>query len=309
MKKILYFFLLSALALFIGCKSATAPKEPIKALIVTGQNNHNWQVSHVALQKTLENSGLFQVDLAVSPKSGEDMSSFILDFSKYGVVVLDYNGDNWPQQTNDNFLKYVNDGGGVIIVHAADNAFREWTEFQKVLALGGWGNRNETDGPYVYLKEGVIFKDTVAGPGGSHGAGHEYVLDVYDAEHPITKVLPAHWKHAHDELYDRMRGPANIKSLLYTAFSDESTGGTGRSEPLIFTVDYGKGRIMHTMLGHPGESLQNNTAMQCTGFQVSLLMGAEWAATGEVTQTLPADFPTADKVSLRPDYKAPAPAQ
>ena len=290
--------------MFAGC--GASPKEPIKALIVTGQNNHNWPVTNVALEQTLANSGLFQVDVATSPKGGEDMSSFIVDFDKYGVVVLDYTGDMWPEQTCKNFMNYVKNGGGVVIVHAADNAFREWTEFQEVLALGGWGGRTEADGPYVYLKDGKIYKDSSPGSGGSHGANHEYALDVFDAEHPVTKGLPARWKHASDELYDRMRGPANIKSLLYTAFSTVESGGTGRPEPLIFTVDLAKGRIFHTMLGHTGSTLQDNVAMQCTGFQVTLLRGAEWAATGKVTQQVPADFPTADKISMRPDYKAPA---
>ena len=109
--------------------------------------------------------------------------------------------------------------------------------------------------------------------------------------------------HATDELYDRMRGPGNLKALLYTAYSEPSTNGSGREEPLLFTVNYGKARIFHTMLGHAGNTAENNPAMQCTGFQVTLLRGCEWAATGKVTQKVPLDFPNATKISLRPDYK------
>ena len=69
---------------------------PIKTLLITGQNNHNWQVSHVVLKRILENSGRFMVDFAVSPAAGEDMSGFVLDFKPYALVVLDYNGDAWP---------------------------------------------------------------------------------------------------------------------------------------------------------------------------------------------------------------------
>ena len=57
------------------------------------------------------------------------------------------------------------------------------------------------------------------------------------------------------------------------------------------------------MLGHAGESVEHSPAMQCTGFQVTLLRGAEWAATGEVTQPVPADFPTAQQTTFRMDYK------
>jgi type 1 glutamine amidotransferase len=100
-----------------------------------------------------------------------------------------------------------------------------------------------------------------------------------------------------------MRGPANIADVLYTAYSDTATGGSGREEPLIFTVNYGKARIFHTMLGHAGQTHTDNPSMQCAGFQITLLRGAEWAATGGVTQSVPADFPTAETVRWRKNYQ------
>ena len=278
-------------------------RKPIKTLLITGQNNHNWQVSHVVLKQILENSGRFDVDLVISPEQGKDMSGFVLDFSPYQLVVLDYNGDSWPEETNRRFLEYVQNGGGVVIYHAADNAFSKWPEFNRICALGGWEGRNENSGPYVYWKDGKLVKDSSAGPGGSHGRQHEYVLNGRDKVHPVVKGLPLKWRHAKDELYDRMRGPGNIRDILYTAYSDKETNGSGREEPLVFTVDYGNARIFHTMLGHAGATTEDNIAMQCTGFQVLLLRGAEWAATGKVTQKVPKDFPTETTCSYRKDYK------
>lgn len=190
-----------------------------------------------------------------------------------------------------------------MVYHAADNAFVNWPEYNKICALGGWENRDEKAGPYVYWSDGKLIKDSSAGVGGSHGKQHEYVLNARNHEHPIMKGLPNKWKHAQDELYDRMRGPGNIKDCLYTAYSDKETGGSGREEPLIFTVDYGNARIFHTMLGHAGETVENCPAMQCAGFQITLLRGAEWAATGKVTQKVPTDFPTEKQVSNRSNYK------
>ena len=278
-------------------------RKPIKTLLITGQNNHNWQVSHVVLKQILENSGRFDVDFVISPEQGKDMSGFVLDFSPYQLVVLDYNGDSWPEETNRRFLEYVQNGGGVVIYHAADNAFSKWPEFNRICALGGWEGRNENSGPYVYWKDGKQVKDSSAGPGGSHGRQHEYVLNGRDKVHPVVKGLPLKWRHAKDELYDRMRGPGNIRDILYTAYSDKETNGSGREEPLVFTVDYGNARIFHTMLGHAGATTEDNIAMQCTGFQVLLLRGAEWAATGKVTQKVPKDFPTETTCSYRKDYK------
>lgn len=289
-------------AFMLGIFSVWAQK-PIKTLVVTGQNNHNWPVSHIAIQKILENSGLFQVDFAISPQKGEDMSAFVPDFSAYQLVVLDYNGDPWPDKTNQAFVDYVKNGGGVVIYHAANNSFPNWKDYNEICALGGWEGRDEKSGPYAYWENNQLKKDMTAGPGGSHGSQREYVLAARSQGHPIMQGLPDKWMHAQDELYDRMRGPANIGTLMYTAFALKDKGGSGREEPLVFTVDYGKARIFHIMLGHAGETLENNPAMQCAGFQVLLLRGSEWAATGKVTQKVPADFPTATKVSYRKDYK------
>ena len=279
--------------------------KPIKALVVSGQNNHNWQVSHKVLKQILDNSGLFVTDIELTAPAGGDMSSFTPDFSQYDVVVLDYNGDRWPAETDSAFVQYVRKGGGVVIYHAADNAFAGWEEFNRIIALGGWEGRNEKSGPYCYLKDGELVLDNRPGHGGSHGQQREYPMHCRNAKHPITKDLPDNWMHARDEMYDSMRGPANIKDLLYSGTTDPATGGSGREEPLVFTVDYGKARIFHLMLGHCGPTAEDNPAMQCVGFQTLLLRGTEWAATGKVKQPVPADFPTDQSVSLRPDYKAP----
>ena len=296
-KAIRILMLACAVMHILSCQS-----KPIKALVVSGQNNHNWQVSHKVLKQILDNSGLFVTDIELTAPAGGDMSSFTPDFSQYDVVVLDYNGDRWPAETDSAFVQYVRKGGGVVIYHAADNAFSGWEEFNRIIALGGWEGRNEKSGPYCYLKDGQMVLDDTPGPGGSHGQQREYPMHCCNAKHPITKGLPDNWMHARDEMYDSMRGPANIKDLLYSGTTDRATGGSGKEEPLVFTVDYGKARIFHLMLGHCGPTAEDNPAMQCVGFQTLLLRGAEWAATGKVKQPVPDDFPTAESVSLRPGY-------
>ena len=160
------------------CVCSVSARKPIRTLLITGQNNHNWQVSHVVLKQILENSGRFSVDFAVSPSQGKDMSGFVLDFTPYELVVLDYNGDSWPEETNKRFLDYVQGGGGVVVYHAADNAFSQWPEFNKICALGGWENRNENAGPYVYWQDGKLVKDSSAGPGGSHGSQDQTDVEI-----------------------------------------------------------------------------------------------------------------------------------
>jgi type 1 glutamine amidotransferase len=61
---------------------------------------------------------------------------------------------------------------------------------------------------------------------------------------------------------------------------------------MIMTIDYGKGRVFHTPMGHETYS------MECVGFLSTLQRGCEWAATGTVTIPLPDDFP-GEKASSR----------
>ena len=289
MKKLFAFTLIVWFCSITGCT-----KDPIKVLIVTGQNNHKWQASSVILQKYLNESGLFFADIVVSPKKGEDMSGFRPDFSAYKTVVLDYtdfDGDPWPKATNDAFIDFVKKGGGVVVFHAVASAFPKWKEFNEIIGLGAWGDRNEKDGPYVYFEDDKEVRDYSPGPAGSHGRQHEFVVTIRDKNHPITKGLPASWTHAKDELYDRMRGPAVNMTVLSTAFSDKSTGGSGRHEPALMVIHWGKGRIFHSILGHIGPEQTEYPALECASFRTTFLRGTEWTATGKVTQKIPADFP------------------
>jgi len=299
MKRYLLFLLIAGLLTsFSACKKETG----FKTLIITGQNNHKWEESSPVLKKILDETGLFTSEIVTTPAKGGDMTTFDPDFSKYKLVVLDYNGDSWSEKTNNSFMEYVQNGGGVVVYHASDNSFPEWKEYNEMIGLGGWGNRNEKDGPYVYYKNNQLVIDTAAGVGGSHGKRREFVVRTRVADHPITKGLPARWLHGNDELYSQLRGPARNMEVLATAFADSSKGGgTMRDEPMLMILSYGKGRIFHTVLGHADEG--GGPAMQCVGFIVTLQRGAEWAVTGNVTQAVPFDFPTVTGIVLRPDYK------
>jgi type 1 glutamine amidotransferase len=281
--------------LFAGAAPiARAADAPLKALIVDGQNNHGvWPKTTNMMKRYLEETRLFTVDVATTAPEGTD-PDFRPDFSKYNVVVSNYNGAPWPEETREAFVEYVRAGGGFVVVHAANNAFGDWRQYNEIIGLGGWGGRNEKSGPYVYLgDDGKLVRDESPGRGGNHGAQHPFQVVVRNPDHPITKGMPRAWMHVQDELYDLLRGPAENMTVLATAFADKGQGGTGRHEPMIFTVEFGKGRVLHTPMGH------GDYSQECVGFIVTLQRGAEWAATGKVTQELPDDFPTADELSQR----------
>jgi len=296
------FIILIIFAGLISFLSACKQDSVYKTLIITGQNNHNWQASSPVLKQILENTGMFSAEVMITPEKGGDMSTFNPDFAKYKLVVLDYNGDNWSEKTNEAFLKYVKNGGALVIYHAADNSFPDWKEYNEMIGLGGWGNRNEKDGPYVYYKRDQMVVDTAAGRGGSHGKRREFLVRTRITDHPVTKGLPVRWMHGNDELYSELRGPAKNMQILATAFADTAAGGgTMRDEPMLMTITFEKGRIFHTAMGHADEG--GGPAMKCVGFIVTLQRGAEWAVTGNVTQPVPFDFPTQAGVVLRPDFK------
>ncbi len=265
----------------------------LKALIVTGQNFHDWQTSSAALKQMLEDTGLFVVDIAVSPPAGGNMKNFRPSFRDYRLVVLDYSGDSWSRPAQASFVDFVKNGGGVVAFHSADNAFPDWPEYNAIIGLGGWGNRDEKAGPYVFVKDGRLVRDGTPGIAGYHTPPHAFLVATRDPDHPVIAGLPSQWMHAEDELYGLLRGPAQNIDVLATAYSAPDEGGTGRDEPVLFTVNYGAGRVFHTVLGHaaPGGV---PPALECVGFIVTFQRGAEWAATGRVTQKVPPDFPATD---------------
>lgn len=268
----------------------------IKVVLIDGQNNHNWRATSPWLKKVLEDSGRFTVDVSSNlkkdDKPGEikDTVPFPPDLTKYDVVVSNYNGAAWPAEFNKSLEENLKSGKiGLVIVHAANNAFGNWDEYNLMIGMGWRGNNG---GDRLKLDENG--KETRVAKGQGDGSGHRYAgpftVTLRDPEHPITKGMPKEWMHARDELYDNMRGPIQNIHLLATAYSK----GTKEHEPMIWTIEYGKGRVFHTPMGHDVE------AMHCVGFVTTVNRGAEWAATGKVTLPIPENFPTAEKGSSFP---------
>lgn len=282
-----------------------AEEPPLNALIITGHNNHKWEVSSLVYEQILEQTGLFSVHMLVRPPLDKETEIFNPNFSQYDVVFLDYNGAPWPTETQESFVDYVKSGGGVVVVHAANNAFGDWSEYLDIIGLGGWGGRDESDGPYIYWQDGEFVRDMTPGEAGGHGPQHEFQVTIRDMNHPITKGLPEKWMRGRDELYSHLRGPGKNMHILATAYSNPADrNGSGRHEPVMFTIDYGKGRVFHTPLGHVTGTVPYRS-LECGGFITIIQRGTEWAATGNVTQAVPLDFPDAVTVRSWENYIEP----
>ncbi len=310
-------FVMCVLSAFVLSLSVQAK---IKVLIVDGQNNHEvWPKSTIMMKQYLEETGLFSVDIrrtkftwkgerekAFLPLAGvgetQDLKDpkadpdFILSFKKYDVVVSNFgwNAADWPEATQKALEKFMKNGGGFVSVHAADNSFPNWLEYNKMIGLGGWGDRNEKAGPYVYYtNEGELVRDNTPGSAGSHGPQHNIPVTVRVSDHPITQGMPNVWMTPKDECYAKLRGPGENMIILATGKDMSGKAPTDRQEPLLMVLTYGKGRIFHTTLGHDDYSCEG------VDFITTFVRGVQWAATGKVTIPVPDDFPTAGQPSSR----------
>jgi len=269
----------------------------------SGGPYHDWQRVTPVLKKILDETGLFAVTIVTAPAATGELTTFATEYANYKAVVMNYDApdERWPASVKTSFEDYMKKGGGFVPVHAADNAFAGWAAFNEMIGVGGWRNRTEQAGPYWHVRDGKVVSDSTPGKAGSHGRRVPFQLTVRDSSHPIMKGLPPVWMHQGDELYARLRGPGKNMTVLATAHSDADNAGTGRDEPQLMVLRYGQGRVFHTTLGH------DLAAISSVDFVVTLQRGTEWAATGAVTQKVPASFPTADTVSYRSDLAAMGP--
>jgi type 1 glutamine amidotransferase len=248
-------FALLAIAALCAPPHRTPAAEPTPVLIISGANNHDWEWTTPSLKRILEADGLFSAEITYDPATTLAAGGL----EKYAAFVLDYNGPRWGETAEVAFIEAVRTGTGVVVIHAANNAFPGFSAYEQMV--------------------GDLWRD-----GTGHGRFHPFDVTILDREHPITRGsfdLRAH----PDELYhDLVRTPGKERRVLATAWSSKASGGTGEAEPMITVGTWGKGRVFHTPLGHVWRGNEASRASHTDPqFQKLVRRGTEWAASGRVS--------------------------
>ncbi len=249
---------------------------PLRVLLLSGANNHNWKATTPEIKRILENSGRFEVDVL---EQTHTMTAALL--ADYDVLVSNFNtfvaryksprDPGWTADTKQAYIEFVSRGGGHVVVHAGSSSFYNWPEYQDLVSTSF--RVGQTD----------------------HGTRHEFPVRLDVSDHPITRGMSAFT--TFDELWHDAPVPDDA-TILASAYSAPASRGSGHYESVAMVKPYGAGRSFTLLLGHDTRAMENSA------FQTLLTRGTEWAATGNVTIPIPKDWPGIDSEDL-PTHEDP----
>ncbi|MEP7318224.1 MAG: ThuA domain-containing protein [Panacibacter sp.] len=290
-----FWVLLSCLSFFsFGQKDKRIP-----VLLVDGFSNHDWKQTSSVIKRILEKSELFSVDITTVPTDNAEQEAWKPEFEKYAVIIQNTNniqnpGLRWPRRVELQLENYVKKGGGLYILHSANNAFPHWKEYDKMIGLG-WRDATAGYALEIDSNKNIIRIPPGEGSGTGHGNRFNATIQILN-RHPVNEGYPAEWKTANTEVYNYPRGAAENLTVLSFAYDSTSTH---QKWPVEWVVSYGRGRVYSSSMGHLWQGETYPPAYQCIGFQTTVIRVTQWLATGKVTYPVPKDFPTKDSISLR----------
>ena len=255
--------------ILVACISPVFPADNpaplLRALVLSGDNNHKWKETTPVIVGALKASGRFSVDVEENVPGMKPGA-----FAPYDVIVSNYNtfgskrpGEIWDAATKTAFLDHIRQGRGLVIIHAGSSVFYDWPEFQ-ALACGTWQD------------------------GTNHGKIHDNRVTFTSEKSPITGGLEPFW--TRDEFWQKIKVAPGAKALAEVTPLPEFKG-SGKPEPILFSTEVGGGRGVALFLGHDVAAMSN------PAWQTLLQRGAEWAATGKVTVPPAKNWPAKEPVT------------
>jgi uncharacterized protein len=210
--------------IFLALLCVAAPAlgaPPVRVLLLSGQNNHDWKSTTPALQKILADSGRFAVDVTERPDqcTAETLAKYDVVLSNWNTFSPQGGVTNWPAETRAAFLDFVRGGKGHVVVHAGSSSFNDWPEYQQI--CGAWWANGQT----------------------GHGAPHAFTVKPA-GDHPVTRGLAPF--QTTDELWLK---PGVHPGARVLATADE--------QPVALATSFGKGRGFTVLLGHDAGRMSN----------------------------------------------------
>ncbi len=297
-------FLLSALG-FPFSLAVAQQREVIPVLIIDGFSNHDWKQTTAVTKWILEQSGRFKVNVSTVPSDSIRRHGWMPKFERYAVVIQNTNNIQeprlrWPEKAEKGLEAYVKKGGGLYILHSANNAFPHWRAYDEMIGLG-WRPDSVGVALEVNGEKNLVKYNPGEGSGTGHGDRFNALIQVLN-RHPINEGYPDAWQTVNTEVYSFPRGHAENLTVLSYAYDSTSTQ---KMWPVEWVVAYGKGRVYNSSLGHLWKGETYPPAYRCAGYQTTVLRAAEWLATGKVTIPVALDFPSSGSPSLRPEVNIP----
>jgi len=290
------------LALLTGVNESRlqdARPETVDVLIVDGFSNHNWQQTTRVVRRILEDTGLFHVEVSTSPDSADSpaWNTWRPRFADYDVVIQNANNIGkshirWPREVEVALEQYVTSGGGLYVLHSANNAFSHWAEYDRMIGLG-WRRKDVGTALEITENGKTVRIPPGEGKGTSHGPRFDTVVRMLN-RHPINDGFPQCWLTPSLEVYVYARGSAENLTILSYAHDKR----TEKYWPIEWVVKYGKGRVYNSTFGHLWKDEVEPASFRCVGFQTTLIRATQWLATGKVTWSVPDNFPTENNISL-----------
>lgn len=294
-----FVILLLALPCAILSSPSVADTKPIRVLIIDGFSNHDWKHTTELIRGIIEPTGLFNVTVSTAPPTtaSPGWDAWRPRFANYDVVIQNSNdifgGPSWPRAVQQDFEKFVAKGGGVYIWHSANNAFVDWPAYNDMIGLG-WRKKDFGTAIAIDEHEQLVRIPAGEGPDTGHGARVDtFVRRIGD--HPIHAGMPRQWLTPDIEVYFYARGPAKNLDVISYGYDPQ----TKMNWPLEWTVHFGKGRVYTSTFGHVWAGDDQPSRMRCAGVQTVVIRALQWLAKRDVTYPVPADFPTAESMSIR----------
>ena len=245
---------IASLAVILAILEPRAVAAPLRVLILSGENNHDWRATTPVLKATLEAGGLCEVTVTENPASLQpaDLDALDVVLSNYNTFPRKDAPSAWNGGMRAAFIEWIRRGRGFVAVHAGSSVFYDWQEFQ-ALAGTSWG------------------------PSSRHGKIHSEKVSILAVEHPVTAGLAGF--ETRDEFWEGSSLSAG-SIVLATVTPNPEFGGNGRPQPVALATSLGAGRGFTLLLGHDAAAMKNE------GFARLLRRGTEWAAKGSVVSSL-----------------------